>query len=162
MTTELRIGHGFDVHAFDAGDHLVLCGVRIPHTHGVRAHSDGDVALHAVCDALLGAVGLGDIGEHFPDDDAQFAGISSRDLLARVVDLLQQRGYCVSNVDITIVAQAPRLAGHRLAMRENLAADLKVSSDCVNVKATTTEHMGFTGRREGIAAFAVALVAQEP
>lgn len=162
MTAKLRIGHGFDVHAFDAGDHVVLCGVRIPHTHGVRAHSDGDVALHAVCDALLGAAGLGDIGEHFPDDDAQFAGVSSRDLLGRVVALLQQQGCRVSNVDITIVAQAPRLGGHRVAMRENLAADLKVASDRVNVKATTTEYLGFTGRREGIAAFAVAVVAQDP
>jgi 2-C-methyl-D-erythritol 2,4-cyclodiphosphate synthase len=154
----MRIGHGFDVHAFEAGDHVVLCGVRVAHNRGVRAHSDGDVALHALCDALLGAAGLGDIGEHFPDDDAQYAGISSRTLLHEVVALLQQHGYRTGNVDITVVAQAPRLADHRAAMCENVASDLNLDIHCVNVKATTTEHLGFAGRGEGIAAFAVALL----
>ncbi|MDH3450862.1 MAG: 2-C-methyl-D-erythritol 2,4-cyclodiphosphate synthase [Gammaproteobacteria bacterium] len=162
MTAALRIGHGFDVHAFEAGDHVMLCGVRIPHTQGVRAHSDGDVALHALCDALLGAAGLGDIGEHFPDDDAQYAGSSSRALLCEVVAQLGERGCRVSNVDITIIAQAPRLAEYRAAMRENVACDLRVDTHRVNVKATTTEHLGFAGRKEGMAAFAVALLLQEP
>ena len=154
----MRIGQGFDVHAFGAGDHVTLCGVRIAHTHGLRAHSDGDVALHALCDALLGAAGLQDIGAHFPDDDAQYAGISSRALLRQVVVLLQQRGYRIGNVDITVVAQAPRLAEHRDTMCETVASDLGVDRPCVNVKATTTEYLGFAGRGEGIAAFAVALL----
>ncbi|MDH3712584.1 MAG: 2-C-methyl-D-erythritol 2,4-cyclodiphosphate synthase [Gammaproteobacteria bacterium] len=154
----MRVGHGFDVHAFGAGDHLMLCGVRVDHTRGVRAHSDGDVALHALCDALLGAAGLGDIGEHFPDDDTQYAGVSSRVLLREVVALLQQHGYRTGNVDITLVAQTPRLAEHRVAMCENVASDLHLDTHCVNVKATTTEHLGFAGREEGIAAFAVALL----
>ena len=160
MSTDLRIGHGFDVHAFEAGDHVTLCGVRIPHTQGLRAHSDGDVALHALCDALLGAAGLGDIGEHFPDHDAKFAGVSSRVLLAEVVALIHQQGYRVGNVDVTILAQAPRLAEHRAAMRNNVASDLCIDIGCVNVKATTTEHLGFIGREEGMAAFAVALLGQ--
>ncbi len=162
MTAALRIGHGFDVHAFGTGDHVTLCGVRIPHSRGLLAHSDGDVALHALCDALLGAAGLGDIGVHFPDDDAQYAGVSSRELLNRVVALLHEKGCRVGNVDITIVTQAPRLAAHRAAMRENVAADLQIAIDSVNVKATTTENLGFTGREEGMAAFAVALLLREP
>ena len=150
------------MHAFGTGDHVTLCGVRIPHSRGLLAHSDGDVALHALCDALLGAAGLGDIGVHFPDDDAQYAGVSSRELLNRVVALLHEKGCRVGNVDITIVTQAPRLAAHRAAMRENVAADLQIAIDSVNVKATTTENLGFTGREEGMAAFAVALLLREP
>ncbi len=154
----MRVGHGFDVHAFETGDHVTLCGVRVPHTHGLRAHSDGDVALHALCDALIGAAGLGDVGEHFPDSDAQYAGVSSRLLLREVVNLVERHGHSIGNVDITVVAQAPRLAEHRDEMRKNVAADLNLALQCVNVKATTTEHLGFTGREEGIAAFAVALL----
>lgn len=154
----MRIGHGYDVHAFTAGDHVMLCGVRIAHERGVRAHSDGDVALHALCDALIGAAGLGDIGAHFPDGDTRYAGVSSRVLLRETVALIRRHGHAVANVDITIVAQAPRLAGHRGAMCDNLAADLGVAAACVNVKATTTERLGFTGREEGIAAHAVALL----
>lgn len=157
-----RIGHGFDAHAFEAGDHVVLCGVRIAHTRGLKAHSDGDVALHALCDALLGAAGLGDIGDHFPDNDQKYAGASSRALLAEVSALVRSRGYRPVNVDVTIVAQAPRVAAHRATMRDNVADDLQIDNGCVNVKATTTEHLGFTGREEGIAAFAVALVQREP
>ena len=139
----------------------MLCGVRIAHTRAVRAHSDGDVALHALCDALLGAAGLGDIGEHFPDTDARYAGISSRTLLREVDAVLRQRGYRIGNVDITVVTQAPRLAEHRAAMCENVASDLNLDINNVNVKATTTEHLGFAGRQEGIAAFAVALLHHE-
>jgi 2-C-methyl-D-erythritol 2,4-cyclodiphosphate synthase len=154
----MRIGHGYDVHAFREGDHLVLGGVRIPFTKTFLAHSDGDVAIHALCDALLGAAALGDIGQHFPDTSGEFKNIDSRILLRRVVALLKERGHFVGNVDITIVAQAPKLAPHIPAMRENLAADLDVDLDRVNVKATTTERLGFAGRGEGIAAYAVALL----
>jgi 2-C-methyl-D-erythritol 2,4-cyclodiphosphate synthase len=154
----MRIGHGYDVHAFREGDHLVLGGVRIPFDKAFLAHSDGDVAIHALCDALLGAAALGDIGQHFPDTSGEFKNIDSRILLRRVVALLKERGHFVGNVDITIVAQAPKLAPHIPAMRENLAADLDVDLDRVNVKATTTERLGFAGRGEGIAAYAVALL----
>ncbi len=153
-----RIGHGFDVHRFGEGDHVVLGGVRIPHDHGLVAHSDGDVALHALCDALLGAAALGDIGRHFPDTDARFKGIDSRELLRHVVALLDEKKLQPSNVDLTIVAQAPRMAAHISAMCENLAQDLGLPLDDVNVKATTTEKLGYTGRREGIAAHAVVLL----
>lgn len=154
----MRIGHGFDVHAFEAGDAITIGGVKIPHTHGLKAHSDGDVALHALADALLGAAALGDIGQHFPDTDAAYAGADSRVLLRHVVGLIEDKGYRVGNVDITIIAQAPKMAPHVQAMRECIAADLKVRLDDVNVKATTTERLGFTGRKEGIAVEAVALL----
>jgi len=154
----LRVGHGYDVHAFEAGDHLVLGGVRIPHGKAFAAHSDGDVLIHALCDALLGAAALGDIGRHFPDSDAQYKGIDSRLLLRHVVELLKRHGWRTSNVDTTIVAQAPKLAPHIEAMRVNLASDLGIAPEQVNVKATTTERLGFAGREEGIAAHAVALL----
>lgn len=154
----MRIGTGFDVHAFGPGDHVTLCGVRIPHGQGIVAHSDGDVPIHALCDALLGAAGLGDIGLHFPDTDPRWRGVDSRELLRQVVALLAERGLRPGNADVTVVAEAPRLAGHREAMRQNLAADLGLPAERVNVKATTTEGLGFVGRREGIAAQASALV----
>lgn len=156
----MRIGHGFDVHAFGPGDHVTLGGVRIPHTHGLIAHSDGDVLLHALCDALLGAAALGDIGRHFPDSDERYRGIDSRRLLHRVVELIRTEGYAVGNVDATLIAQAPRMAVHIEAMREHIAADLGVNRDAVNVKATTTERLGFTGRGEGIAVEAVVLLVE--
>ena len=156
----MRIGQGFDVNAFQPGGRLVLGGVDIPHSHSLKAHSDGDVVVHALCDALLGAAALGDIGRHFPDSDAAYEGIDSRELLRRVYASLQSEGYRVVNADLTIVAQAPRLAPHVEAMGSNIASDLQTESACINVKATTTEHLGFTGREEGIAAFAVVLVQQ--
>jgi 2-C-methyl-D-erythritol 2,4-cyclodiphosphate synthase len=155
---QLRIGHGYDVHRFGPGNSVVLGGVTIEHTHALEAHSDGDVLLHALCDALLGAIAAGDIGHHFPDTDAANAGIDSRVLLRRVVELLDGAGWQVANIDSTVIAQAPRLAAHIDAMRDNIAADLGVSREAVNVKATTTERLGFTGRGEGIAAHAVVLV----
>jgi 2-C-methyl-D-erythritol 2,4-cyclodiphosphate synthase len=154
----LRIGHGYDVHAFMAGDHLVLGGVRIPHHRAFQAHSDGDVAIHALCDALLGAAALGDIGRHFPDTDPQYRGIDSRRLLVAVNDLVAAEGYAVGNVDLTIIAQRPRLAPHIATMRHNIASDLAVDIGQVNLKATTTEGLGFAGREEGIAVHAVALL----
>lgn len=154
----MRIGHGYDVHAFTEGDHIVLGGVRIPHTHTFAAHSDGDVLVHALCDALLGAAALGDIGRHFPDTNAEFENIDSRILLRRVVALLQEQGYTLGNADMTIIAQAPKLAPHIEAMRANLAVDLQAETDQINVKATTTEKLGFAGRKEGIAAHAVVLL----
>lgn len=154
----MRIGHGFDVHAFGPGEFITLGGVRIPHTHGLIAHSDGDVLLHALCDALLGAAGLGDIGQHFPDNDPEFRNIDSRLLLRRVVGLLRERQLVVSNVDATIIAQAPRMAPYIPAMCEPIAADLGITPDRVNVKATTTERLGYIGRGEGIAVHAVALL----
>ncbi len=154
----MRIGHGYDVHRFGEGDHVMLCGVRISFAHGFVAHSDGDVAIHALCDALLGAAGLGDIGHHFPDTSAEFENIDSRILLRRVIAALLEQGYRIGNVDLTIIAQAPRLAVHIANMRENLAADLGVATAQVNVKATTTEGLGYCGRGEGIAAHAVCLL----
>ena len=154
----MRIGHGFDVHAFGSGEFITLGGVRIPHTHALIAHSDGDVLLHALCDALLGAAGLGDIGQHFPDSSAEFKGIASRILLRRVVTLLREQGLTVGNADATIIAQAPRMAPHIPAMRENIAADLAIVPNRINVKATTTERLGYIGRGEGIAVHAVALL----
>lgn len=156
----MRIGQGFDVHAFQPGGRLVLGGVDIPHTHSLKAHSDGDVLLHALCDALLGAAALGDIGRHFPDSDPAYAGIDSRELLRRVYASLQAEGYRVVNADLTVVAQAPRLSAHVDAMSANIASDLQTETASINVKATTTEHLGFTGREEGIAAFAVVLIRQ--
>ncbi|PIE43802.1 MAG: 2-C-methyl-D-erythritol 2,4-cyclodiphosphate synthase [Gammaproteobacteria bacterium] len=154
----MRIGQGFDVHAFCEGSEIILGGVRIPHTHAFKAHSDGDVLVHAVCDALLGALSLGDIGYHFPDTDADFSNVDSRLLLARVVRLILEKGYRVVNLDSTIIAQAPKMAAHIDAMRTNLAVDLNVSVEQVSVKATTTEKLGFTGRGEGIACQAVCLI----
>ena len=154
----MRIGHGYDVHRFGEGDFITLGGVRLPHKFGLVAHSDGDVLLHALSDALLGAAALGDIGRHFPDTDPQFKGADSRALLRHVVALVQGKGWRVGNVDATIVAQAPKMAPHIEAMRANIAADLQVELDAVNVKATTTEKLGFTGREEGIAVHAVALL----
>lgn len=154
----MRIGHGFDVHAFDAGDAVVLGGVTIPHSHGLRAHSDGDVALHALCDAILGALADGDIGQHFPDTDPAWAGADSRRLLRAVAERVAGAGYRLANADLTIVAEAPKIGPHAAAMRANIAADLQVSSTQVSVKATTSEGLGFTGRREGIAAHAVVLL----
>jgi 2-C-methyl-D-erythritol 2,4-cyclodiphosphate synthase len=156
----MRIGHGFDVHAFGPGDHVVIGGVRIAHDHGVVAHSDGDVALHALCDALLGAAGLGDIGRMFPDDDPAWAGADSRDLLRRVAGRLRQSGHRVVNVDVTVIAQAPRLGPRMDEMRAHIAADLGIGAEAVNVKATTTERLGYLGRGEGLAAHAVALIDQ--
>lgn len=154
----LRIGQGYDVHAFQAGDHVTLGGVRIPHTQGIKAHSDGDVLLHAICDALLGAAALGDIGMHFADTDPQWRGADSRGFLRRVRELLSERGYGVVNIDSTVLAEAPRLGKHREAMRANIAADLQIDIGQVNVKATTSEGLGFVGRREGIASHAIALI----
>jgi 2-C-methyl-D-erythritol 2,4-cyclodiphosphate synthase len=158
--TDLRIGHGFDVHAFAEQRKLIIGGVEIAHPFGLAGHSDADVLLHAICDALLGAAGLGDIGRHFPDTDARFKGIDSRQLLREVARLLDERGYGVVNVDTTIIAQAPKMAPHIALMQANIAADLGVAAAAVNVKATTTEKLGFTGRGEGIAAEAVCLLTQ--
>jgi len=155
----MRIGQGFDTHALVGGRELVIGGVRIPYEKGLAGHSDADVLIHAVCDALLGAAGLGDIGTHFPDTDARYKGIDSRKLLREVAQLLRQRKLRVANVDATIIAQAPKMAPHIAAMRANLASDLGVAPDAVNVKAKTTEKLGFVGRGEGIAAEAVALLA---
>lgn len=154
----MRIGQGFDAHALVAGRKLVIGGVAIPHEKGLAGHSDADVLIHAVCDALLGAAGLGDIGSHFPDSDARYKDVDSRRLLREVARLLKERGLKAANVDATIIAQAPKMAPHIPAMRANLAADLGVAMDAVNVKAKTTEKLGFVGRGEGIAAEAVALL----
>ena len=154
----MRIGHGYDVHRFAEGDFITLGGVRIAHGFGLLAHSDGDVLLHALSDALLGAAALGDIGKHFPDTDPRFKGADSRVLLRHVLKQVEANGWKVGNVDATIVAQAPKMAPHIDAMRQLIAADLRVALDQVNVKATTTEKLGFTGREEGIAVHAVALL----
>lgn len=154
----IRIGHGFDAHAFADGRPLMIGGVEVPHDRGLAGHSDADVLLHAVCDALLGAAAMGDIGAMFPDSDPRYAGISSRRLLAQVVKHLAAVGYSVVNVDATVVAQVPRLAPYIDAMREAIATEIGVAPGRVNIKATTTERMGFTGREEGIAAHAVVLI----
>lgn len=154
----MRIGQGFDVHRLVAGRKLVVGGVEIAHDKGLLGHSDADVLLHATCDALLGAAGLGDIGKHFPDSDPKYKGIDSRELLRHVAGLLGQRKLSVSNVDATIIAQAPRMAPHIPKMVANIAADLGIDPSRVNVKATTTEELGFTGRGEGIAAQAICLL----
>ncbi len=155
----MRIGTGFDVHAFGEGDFVVLGGVRIPHTRGLIAHSDGDVLIHALCDALLGALALGDIGKHFPPGDPRWKGVDSRELLRAVVAMLCERGWRVVNVDSVVMCERPKLLPHIDAMRACLAADMAVSSDVVSIKATTTEKLGFTGREEGIAAQVVVLLA---
>ena len=155
---DIRTAIGFDVHRFTTSRPLILCGVTIPHPHGLLGHSDADVALHALADALLGAAALRDIGYHFPDTDPAYAGADSRRLLRHVVTLVTSHGFVISNVDLTIMAQAPRLAPHIDAMRANIAADLSLPVDRVSVKATTTETLGFTGRKEGIAALATTLL----
>jgi 2-C-methyl-D-erythritol 2,4-cyclodiphosphate synthase len=154
----MRIGQGFDVHAFGEGDHVMLGGVRVAHSQGVLAHSDGDVVLHALCDALLGALALGDIGKHFPPSDEKWRGADSRSFVRAVADMLTQRGYALGNADITVICEAPKVGPHAQAMREAISADLGVDIDCISIKATTTETLGFTGRREGIAALATVLV----
>jgi 2-C-methyl-D-erythritol 2,4-cyclodiphosphate synthase len=158
MTSQLRIGQGYDVHAFTTGDHVTLGGEKIPHTHGILAHSDGDVLLHAICDALLGAAGLGDIGMHFPDTDLRWKGADSRQFVRHVRDLLKVRDYVIVNVDTTVICEAPRLGKYREAMRSNIAADLGINITRVNIKATTSEKMGFIGRAEGLACQAIALI----
>ncbi|KAA0012698.1 2-C-methyl-D-erythritol 2,4-cyclodiphosphate synthase [Billgrantia pellis] len=155
-----RIGHGFDVHRFGEGDHVMIGGVAIPFGQGFVAHSDGDVLLHAISDALLGACALGDIGRHFPDTDPSWEGADSRTLLRHVAVLVQETGYRVGNVDATLIAQAPKMAPYIATMRERIADDLALTVDAVSVKATTTERLGFTGRGEGIAAEAVVLLAR--
>jgi 2-C-methyl-D-erythritol 2,4-cyclodiphosphate synthase len=157
----VRIGSGIDVHAFGPGDFVMLGGVRVPHSHGVVAHSDGDVVLHALCDALLGAAGLGDIGQHFSDSDPQWKGADSRRFVVSVLALLRAERLAVANVDLTVLAQAPKIAPYREAMRRQIAQLLEVGEERVNIKATTTEGLGFLGRAEGIAAQAVVLLSGE-
>ncbi len=154
----MRIGQGFDVHKFCDGDHVVLGGVKIPHKKGLEAHSDGDVLLHAICDALLGSLALGDIGKHFPDTSSEFEDIDSRVLLRHAGQFIIDKGYKVGNIDSTIIAQAPKMLPYIDQMRANIANDLEIKIDQVGVKATTTEKLGFTGRKEGIASMAVVLV----
>ncbi|MCK5820163.1 MAG: 2-C-methyl-D-erythritol 2,4-cyclodiphosphate synthase [Psychromonas sp.] len=157
----IRIGHGFDVHKFGGVGPITMAGIKIPYDQGLIAHSDGDVALHALCDALLGALALGDIGKHFPDTDAEFSGIDSRILLKNVYQQIREKGYKIGNLDITIVAQAPKMAPYIEQMRTEIAKVLATSLDQVNVKATTTEKLGYTGRKEGIATHAVVLLIKE-
>ena len=157
---ELRIGQGLDVHAFSEGDHVRLGGIRIPHSKGIAAHSDGDVALHTLCDALLGATALGDIGQHFPPADDKWRDSDSRLLLAKVGEMLDLEGWCIVNLDLTIACEQPRIAPHVLAMREAIAEVLRMTVDTVSVKATTTENLGFCGRGEGIAALAIVLISR--
>jgi 2-C-methyl-D-erythritol 2,4-cyclodiphosphate synthase len=154
----MRIGHGYDAHKFIEGKPLILGGVTIPYEKGLLAHSDGDAVIHALCDALLGAVALGDIGKHFPDTDAEFRNIDSRILLRKVYGLVKQKGYKLVNADITVLAQAPKLMPYISEMRSVLASDLETSIENVNIKATTTEGMGFVGRKEGVAVYAVVLI----
>ena len=158
----IRVGTGFDAHAFGPGDSVALGGVRVAHTHGVVAHSDGDVILHALCDALLGAAGLGDIGQHFPDTDLRWKGVESHVFLTAVHGLLRERGYVIGNVDLTLLAQAPRIGAYREQICAGIAQWLGLARHCVNLKATTTEHLGFIGRGEGIAALATVLIQQGP
>jgi len=157
-SAQMRVGQGFDVHAFGSGDHVMLGGVRIAHHRGVVAHSDGDVVIHALCDAVLGALGEGDIGRHFPDSDPQYRGADSRAFLRRVAEMMRAAGLKLVNADITVLAEAPRIAAHRAAIAANLAADLGAPERCINVKATTTERLGFIGRGEGLAAQAAVLL----
>jgi len=158
----IRIGNGFDVHALVAGRPLILGGVTIPYERGLEGHSDADVLVHAIGDAILGALALGDLGKHFPDSDPRWKGADSRALLRHIVALMSDRGYGIGNVDATVIAQAPKLAPHIAGMRANLAADLRCAVDDVSVKATTTERLGFTGRGEGIATMASVLVVRMP
>ena len=161
MSTNIRIGQGFDVHTFGDGDHVILGGVRIDHGRGIVAHSDGDVALHALCDAILGALALGDIGIHFPPSDARWKGADSRAFVRHCDALARERGWRIGNCDITVICERPKVGPHAQAMRESIAADLGIDVDAVSVKATTTETLGFTGRGEGIAAQAVCLLVRE-
>ena len=161
MNCDIRIGNGYDFHRLAPGLKLVLGGVEIPHTKGCVAHSDGDVIIHALCDALLGALALGDIGHHFPDTSAEFAGIDSKVLLRRTYAMIQERGYSLVNADITLLLQAPKIAPYVMQMRQTLAAVLDVPVDAVSVKATTTEKLGFTGREEGVEAYAAVLICKE-
>ena len=154
----MRIGNGFDVHAFGEGDHVTLGGVRVPHSHGVIAHSDGDVVIHALCDAIFGALALGDIGVHFPPSDERWRNADSRQFLRHAATLMAQHGYALGNADITVIGERPKISPHAQAMRECLAADLDSEVSRISVKATTTEKLGFTGRREGIAAQATVLL----
>jgi 2-C-methyl-D-erythritol 2,4-cyclodiphosphate synthase len=157
----MRIGHGYDVHKFGGSGPIVIAGVKIEHDMGLIAHSDGDVVLHALCDALLGALALGDIGKHFPDTDPTLEGVDSRELLRHVYKLITDQQYQLGNLDLTIVAQAPKMAPHIELMRKNIAEDLNADVAQVNVKATTTEKLGFAGRKEGMAAYAVVLLTQQ-
>ncbi len=154
----MRIGHGYDAHQFTEGRPLILGGVEIPHDKGLAAHSDGDAVIHALCDALLGAAALGDIGSYFPDTDPEFKNIDSRILLRKIASMLQDQSYVVCNTDITILAQEPKMSPHISTMRSNLSEDLGINVSAINIKATTTESMGFVGRKEGIAVYAVALI----
>lgn len=158
MIVPIRIGQGIDVHAFEEGSFVTLAGIQIPHTQGLKAHSDGDVVLHALSDALLGALALGDIGQHFPDTDENFKGADSRVLLKHVYQLVMDRGYHLANADITVACERPKLAKHNLAMRQSIADVLEVDVNQISIKATTTETLGFTGRQEGILATATVLV----
>ena len=155
---DIRVGCGYDVHALAEGLQLTLCGVKVPHTKGCVAHSDGDVAIHAICDALLGALALGDIGKLFPDSDNKYKGIDSRILLKEVVDIITSKGYCISNIDCTIAMQRPKLRPHIDTMRATLSEVVGIDVDRISVKATTTEHLGFEGREEGVSANAVVLL----
>ena len=161
MIVPIRIGQGMDVHAFEEGDFVTLAGIKIPHTHGLKAHSDGDVVLHALCDALLGALALGDIGQHFPDTDAEFKGADSRNLLKHVYQLVLDRGYVLSNADITVACERPKLAKYNLEMRQSIADVMNVDVTQISVKATTTEKLGFTGRQEGILSTVTVLVTHQ-
>ncbi len=156
----MRVGFGYDVHAFTENRPLILGGIEVPHTHGLLGHSDADVLLHSICDALLGAAALGDLGRHFPDTDPQYRGVSSLVLLERTREILRQEGFAVVNVDSTLVLQKPRVAAYVAGMREKIAGALQMPASRINVKATTTEKLGFAGREEGIAAYAVALVTE--
>lgn len=153
-----RIGQGYDVHRLVEDRDLWLCGIKVPHTHGLLGHSDADVAIHSLCDALLGAAALRDIGYHFPDTNLEFKGVDSKILLAKVVELLKEKGYAIGNIDVTIIAQSPKLKDYIESMREKLAEVMGIDIDAVSVKATTTEKLGFEGRGEGIASTAVALI----
>ncbi len=160
MTSNIRIGNGFDAHRFGVGDHIVLGGVNIPYSSGLIAHSDGDVVLHAICDAILGALGQGDIGKHFPDNNVAYKNIDSRELLRRVTELMQTERYKINNLDVTIIAQTPKMSPYIDSMQLNIAEDLNAGVSRINIKATTTEQMGFTGRGEGIAVIASVLLIQ--
>jgi 2-C-methyl-D-erythritol 2,4-cyclodiphosphate synthase len=157
---QFRIGHGFDVHAFGPGDHVIIGGVWIPYAQGVVAHSDGDVLIHALCDALLGAAALGDIGQHFPDSSDDWCGADSQELLRRVVALVREQGYSIANVDNTVIAQAPKIAPHIPMMHANLSQDLDLPLEQISIKATTTEKLGYIGRGEGLAAYSVVLISK--
>ncbi len=157
----IRIGQGMDVHAFEDGSYVTLAGIQIPHTHGLKAHSDGDVVLHALCDALLGALALGDVGQHFPDTDAAFKGADSRNLLKHVYQLIKDRGYVLANADITVACERPKLAIHNLAMRQSIADVMDLDVTQISIKATTTEKLGFTGRQEGILSTATVLMTHQ-